>query len=144
MTPHHMTGGYDCFRTAIACLLDIEPATVPDYIGDQRLDMKPSERWECMRNWLRSTLECDIWLTAYPSEYPLESVLNAVGSVNPGMYYVVGGTGAYDDHVVIALDNKVVHDPSRIPLGLTRASDNGFWMVMVLVNAKHRKKEPLQ
>lgn len=137
MTPHKMIADNDCLRTCIASLLDLGPIAVPNFMEDSA---KPAaEVWSDVRRWLR-TQGKSLWVMAYPGEASLDEVLSSVASVNPDMYYIVGGFAGYSDHVVIALNDKVVHDPSRFSPGLTRASvaSDGakYWMVATLVTDK--------
>lgn len=126
----------DCLRTAIACLLDLAPIAVPHFLED---DTKSgADLWKHVDKWL-STQGLTTWFFAYPGEIPLDDVLTSVGAMNPDKYYIVGGHGYLNDHVVIACNDSVVHDPARLGSGLSGPSENGFWMIMTLAGDKVRK-----
>lgn len=133
MTPHKMIADNDCLRTVIASLLDLGPIAVPNFMENPN---KPTDEvWDHVRRWLK-TQGVSIWFMAYPGEVSLDEVLLSVASINPDMYYIVGGFAAYHDHVVIALNDKVIHDPSRFSPGLSGPTKSGFWMVATLVSDK--------
>jgi len=137
MTPFKMIADNDCLRTCIASLLDMGPVAVPNFMENP--DRETADVWDDVRRWLRSQGK-SLWMAAYPGELELEAVLQSVAAMNPDMYYIVGGFAAYHDHVVIALNDKVVHDPSRMSPGLTRAATGSdgsrYWYIATLVSDK--------
>lgn len=134
MTPHRMIANNDCLRTCIASLLDLGPIAVPNFMEDPNL---PTEQvWANVRRWL-ATQGMSIWFAAYDGSIPLHDVLTTVAYTNPDCYYIVGGHAAYSQHVVIALNDKIVHDPSRLSPGLTGPDKvNNMWMIAVLISDK--------
>lgn len=133
MTPHKMLAEAgqlgDCLRTAIACLLDLGPIAVPHFLEDNEPDGEVV--WQRVNDWL-ATQGFTTWFMAYPGDVSLDDVLRSVSSLNPGKYYIVGGRGYSSDHVVIACDGEIVHDPARLGSGLSGPGENGFWMILTL------------
>ena len=63
-------------------------------------------------------------------------VLTLMKAMNPGVYYMLSGesrTGC--NHVVIALDDEIVWDPSLDDSGIIGRCDDGFTWVEFLVPA---------
>jgi hypothetical protein len=127
----------DCLRTAIACLLEIGPVAVPHFTVDD--DVPTDQVWRNVDAWL-ATQGMTAWFAAYPGEVPLDQVLLSVASLNPDKYYIVGGRGYLSDHVVIALNDKIVHDPARLGGGLSGPNEQGFWMILTLASDKVVKR----
>lgn len=134
MTPHKMLAEDgqpgDCLRTAIACLLDLGPIAVPHFLADP----DTPDVWKHVDRWL-ATQGLTAWFSAYPGEASLDDVLASVAAVNPDKFYIVGGRGFMADHVVIALNDRVVHDPARLGAGLTGPGSDGFWMILTLASS---------
>jgi hypothetical protein len=113
MTPHlkliehdPAKGQYgDCYRTALACLLDLEPASVPHVMG-------VDDNWrETMRRWLS---ERGYWMVEIPViAGSLRAALKTFGALNPGTFYILcGQTASRVGHCVICEGDRVVHDPN--------------------------------
>lgn len=136
MTPHKMlsTGDEsgDCLRTAIACLLDLGPIAVPHFLADP--NTPGDDVWRHVDRWL-ATQGVTAWFFAYDGAISLGDVLASVGGMNPNKYYIVQGRGFMSDHVVIACNDKVVHDPARLGAGLSGPSENGYWLIMTLASS---------
>lgn len=122
----------DCLRTCIASLLELEPGLVPHFAADG--DPGPSS-WQRARDWL-APQGLAIWFTAFPGSASLDEVLTSVGAINPDTFYMVGGWGGYGDHIVIAVNDHIVHDPARGGGGLIRAGSNGYWLIASLSSNK--------
>ncbi|MBT2142704.1 MULTISPECIES: hypothetical protein [unclassified Rhodanobacter] len=124
----------DCFRTSIACLLDLEPAAVPHFgVSDFDASGRAAKHSQ--------TAEAEAWLAerglaqvhvAYGGE--LDDVLAAVGSLNPKAYYLLGGrsrTGV--NHAVIGCGNRIAWDPSLTDAGIVGpCSDGLFWVTFIV------------
>lgn len=127
----------DCLRTAIACLLEIGPIAVPHFTVD---DTVPTpDMWRNVDKWLASQ-GVTAWFSAYPGDVPLDMVLQSVASLNPDKFYIVGGRGYLADHVCIALNDAIVHDPAPLGAGLSGPNAQGFWMIMQLATSKVVKR----
>jgi len=124
----------DCHRTAIACLLDMEPEAVPhfglsDFDGSGRITKHTQ------------TAEADAWLAEqgfaqvhviYGGE--LENVLASLGAMNPKAFYLLGGrsrTGV--NHTVIGCGGRIAWDPSQTDSGIVGpCSDGYFWITFIV------------
>ena len=125
--PENGTWG-DCQRTVIACMLDMRPEDVPhlnrkvDYEGEQQ---------DHFRSWLADR---ELALVSFAFQLDPEDVLIFMSKFNPGVHYMLSGysrTGC--NHVVIALDDKIVHDPSLTDAGIVGRCDNDHTYVEFIV-----------
>ncbi len=118
----------DCYRTAIACLLDRAPAEVPHFYdhnvapgdGEQHRDA-----WLAEQGWFRVAI-------AFNSD--LVSLLRMMEALNPGTYYILSGfsrTGV--NHSVIGCGGEIVHDPSLTDAGIVGPCDDGFYWIELLL-----------
>ena len=136
MIKYNMIADRDCMRTCIASILELAPIAIPDF-----MDKNPDDPWPHVQRWLASQ-GLIAWFTPFDGSASLEQVLGSINNINPGVYYLIGGRGAYEDHMVVALGDKIVHDPSRLSPGLTGPASNGFWLVVTLVTATLRDHAP--
>ena len=125
----------DCLRTVIACLLEIEPQHVPHFVFD---GADGATVWRRCNAFLAmhglATLR-----VPFPGEYKIDDLLLHMKLINPGIYYILGHFNGNADHVVIGLDDHIVHDPGfgGIHLDLMQpASDSNLWDVYYLISEK--------
>lgn len=143
MTPHEQliqhdpkNGQYgDCFRTAIACLLDIEPESVPHFCenGGNAEDgaFKNADEWLRERHGL-----C---LAAVPmvGEIEVKDALKHAGFwLRDCHYLLVGQSKTGCNHNVICKNGKVVHDPAPTKPGIIGPCDDSFYWINFLVSLK--------
>lgn len=123
----------DCFRTVIACLLDLPRDEVPhDHAAEAAsYDLDKSEAYgsqlQRMNAWL-ATRESVFVTFAFPaSAISLQQLLDIQAHSYPGLSMAVAGqsrTGC--GHYVIACDGKITWDPSLTDAGIV-APDEGHW-----------------
>ncbi len=119
----------DCHRTAIACLLDLEPEAVPHY-GEQYFD-DPVLFNAAFEGWLKRV---GYRTVVVPYDCALDQLMASVGQQNGGAYYLLGGmsrTGV--NHTVICCGNEIAHDPSIDDAGIVGPCDDGYYWVTFLV-----------
>ena len=120
----------DCYRTVLACFLDMDPAEIPNFGEDE--------------DWLQTSADW-LWDKGY---YPVRLVfapdpgIESLGHKNidlmlalnnPGMYYMLAGNSAGGvGHVVICLDGEIVWDPSPAEVGILGPNDDGCYSVEFL------------
>lgn len=134
--PPHTYG--DCQRTVFACILDMEPEQIPNF-GEHYED---EESWNMAQDaWLKKMGLSMIRIWYQP---PLENLLATMKASNPGHYYLLSGVSARGTrHVVIALDDKIIHDTA---IGSTNPADGivapydteGLYCVEFIVPAFHK------
>lgn len=126
----------DCHRTAIACLLNLEPEQVPHF----GLNFDNGELFHHqVREWLASQGLCQVDSVFNAS---LDEVLLTQEALNPGVHYLLGGksrTGC--GHTVVACGGKIVWDPSLDDAGIIAPFDaDGLYWVTYLVPISMQKR----
>lgn len=138
----------DCHRTALACLVDLEPADVPHFAelswdfgrGTFVDDGETFNR--LVAEWLASaglSTVCVVY------GCPLEDVLRTQGLTNPGTYYLLGGQSRNGvNHTVVCLEDRIEWDPAIDGSGIVGPCDDGYYWVTYLVPlfTKVRQGEP--
>jgi hypothetical protein len=119
----------DCFRTALACLLDMNPEDVPHFLEG---GPEPEEFMRRHREWL---LEHGYSIFAIGFDAGLEDVMKTMKNVNPGLYYLISGQSVRGiNHVCIGLEDKIIHDPMPDGDGIKwPCKEDGYYWVEVLV-----------
>lgn len=112
----------DCWRTAIACLLDLSPEDVP------HAHTFTQEDWNGhpIKDWLRER-GLVIVNAQYLGETPLTDILRQSAEVYPGLNFMVSGRSPNANHVVIVRDGEIVWDPHPDEPGLVGPDDAGLW-----------------
>lgn len=125
----------DCWRSTIACLLDMHPSEVPHFVEgcwEDGLEVKRrTKAWLATRglSMVENAFDCD-----------LHDVLSSVGSINPGLHYLLGGNSRNGTgHSVVCCDDQIVWDPALDNSGIVAPMDDGYYWVTWLVPAILRK-----
>lgn len=119
----------DCFRTAVACVLCIEPATVP-HVCDGPDDGKANER---MQEFLKS-VGCRLIGVPFNGDCDLDHILLCGETFSAGLPWLLTGQSRNGtNHVVICQDNKIIHDTSIDQSGIVSPTTTGFWFVEWIV-----------
>jgi len=128
----------DCQRTCFACLLDMEPEDIPNF-GENYYNV---EAWEKqISEWLKTMNLTKIRIFFHG---PLQNVLTSMKSCNPGHYYLLGGVSARGtNHVVIGLDDAIIHDTAIFGDDLSQSivgpyPDTDLYDIEFLVHRGHR------
>ncbi len=126
----------DCFRTCIACILDLEPEDVPHFSATHF--GKPDEEygdltWADVRNWLFAR-NLDITTVGTPGDWSLQQILEVAGSwCGPEVCYLLFGKSRNNsDHVVVCQNANIIHDPSIDRSGIVGPSEDG-WSVAYFI-----------
>lgn len=132
MTPHlqrirhNPTGGTygDCYRTAIACLLDVDPEEVPHANG---ADYAPGQQDAELRAWL-APQKLNLVSFAY-AEPDLSTLLGSMAlCCGPDCNFILSGESTRGvDHSLIANASGVVHDVHPDQGGLIGPCGDGLW-----------------
>jgi len=125
----------DCFRTALACFLDMEKVEdVPHFFdGDPNLD----EGWAAVREWL---LCKGLFMLTVPFQGELAAIMECMKVQNPGIFYLISGYSGIDNHIVVAYEDRIIHDPCGKPAGnnsLVGPCTDGFYWIKFLLPRFH-------
>lgn len=122
----------DCFRAAIASLLDAERVEDVPHFFDGNPDL--DEGWAAVRKWLMETRGLHMVTVSFQGD--LEGVLEYMRFQNPGVYYLISGHSGVDNHVVVACGDKIIHDPAGKPPGkhslVGPCTDGYYWLKFLL------------
>lgn len=120
----------DCYRTAIACLLDLRPEEVPHLNEDTGAgDMADQDRK--MAAWLG---ERGLTVFSFPmGDAPIDTILTCLDSWNHGQRFMLTGTSTTGcNHVVICKDKAIEWNTSLTGAEIVGPCDDGFWWITVL------------
>lgn len=123
----------DCHRTALACLLDYEPAAVPHFAQEHWLDPDGIGFDRTVRRWLESQ-GYKLVSVAYTVE-SLEQLMGIMSLSAPEVFYLLGGTSRNGtNHTVIGCGGAIAHDPSLDDSGIVGPLlDMGVYLVQFLI-----------
>lgn len=132
MTPHKQfithdpeNGQFgDCFRTAIACILDTDPLFVP-HAG------KNGEA-----GWVEGCKEVDEWLKSRHNAYLVSFKWRATEieeALQTVQYHLMGGRSAIGGHYTVGYAGKMVHNPSKNPDAVFGPDEDGCYTVTFIV-----------
>lgn len=125
----------DCHRTALACLLDLDRDSVPNF----------GEHYDDTRAFLDAVdaflSEHDLAGVDVVFNSPLEAVLTHQSTVNPRAYYLLDGTSRTGvNHTVVGCGGEIVWDPSLDDAGIVGPCDDGyFWLTYLVPRSLVRK-----
>jgi hypothetical protein len=125
----------DCFRTALACIMDLEPEEVPHFFDGASYHGPPEVAWRRVGEWL-----CDRGLVLFTVPFnpaPVDGILEAISTQNPGVYFLFSGHSGVANHQVIAANGRIVHDPSSGKGGIIGPCDDGYYWVNLLLPRIH-------
>lgn len=123
----------DCFRTAIACVLDLPPEEVPHFYDN---DQTPEGGELLVREWFSARGLALITLVfdgKQDDDAELAAVLNAVGAQNPDTTFLISGRSKRGcNHTVVGRNAEIIWDPSPSETGLEGPCDDGFYWVQFI------------
>ena len=118
----------DCERTAIACLLNMDRDSVPHFADNFKTHEEVIHK---ERTWL---LEHGLAPFACPFRCELSELQDFMALNNPGLYYLLSGTSRTGcNHTVVALDDRIVWDPSLTDAGIVGPCDDGYYWIKLYV-----------
>lgn len=127
----------DCYRTAVACLLELPPEEVPHFYEEAVAD-DAEDKWDfnkAIPAWINSWLaERGIvrMMVTINGEAPM--VLHYCSLMSGGMPYLLSGINAAGaSHVIICQGSKMVWDPSPTEGGLAGPLRFGSYLFEALV-----------
>ena len=118
----------DCYRTAVACILDKHPSEVIHVFDLDDLSLQAKKMREHLEN-----LGLRILHTAYNFKTFKDAL--KIGEHNIGeMYWILSGVSARGvNHSIVCYKGKAIHDPHPSDDFLCGPCDDGFWHVEIIV-----------
>ena len=125
----------DCHRTAIACLLDMEPEQVP-HVGQLAFEAQrrgePYEWRVEVEKFLNEHgyTQADV---LFPGA-TIEDLFSFMEDRNPAVRYLLGGTSARGrHHTVVCVGGAFEWDPHPDSTFLVKPMEHGYWEVTFLL-----------
>jgi hypothetical protein len=126
----------DCVRACVATVLGVPAATMPNFNElTKREGLEGEKAYLAMQQQIRDFLRplgLSIFNSYCNGEWPLEKALDYFSGFSPGVPIIFHGQALSrpdEHHAVIALDGKIVHDPS----GAGIAGPCGEWWYMDVI-----------
>ena len=117
----------DCFRTTLACLLDLAPAEVPHFMDGAVSDatgVDAANAWLAKRRMM---------LICFPFDCGLDLLFATMAKLNPGVHYLLTGESRSGvNHCVVCRDDRIVWDPSLTDAGIVGPTSEGHYWINVL------------
>lgn len=128
----------DCFRTALACLLDMEVLSVPHFMNDPNEPIRTT--WKNVDNWLK---DFGFRLISLPFNSDYNELMDSMKDNYPGLVIKLSGKSIRgSNHTIIVKDGKMIHDPHPDNTGLNSPCDDGYyWMDFILPISIHGERE---
>lgn len=126
----------DCYRTCIACLLNVTPDVVPH----NHSWGKPGEQIELVNKFLIERYDLKmIGMPIIAIDGNLESIFNFVHYTLKDIRYILTGESKNGvNHSVICLNGEIIHDPSHNNSGIVGPCNDGyFWIEFLLPYSIH-------
>jgi hypothetical protein len=123
----------DCYRTCLACILDMDRDDVPHYVTT----MDPVEWAENVQPkydaWLAELGLQELAIPVHDAD--LEQILNfhKTRSVQATVAMLTGKSSSGCNHVVIVTNGQIVHDPSITESSIIGPCDDGFYWLTWLI-----------
>lgn len=130
----------DCFRTVLACLLDLDRDDVP-HLPDLSNKDAPREdiekAFDKVDEWLMTNYGLRRFMFLYPGESDVHEIIEGVGQMNPdARYLLVGKSRTGVNHVVICRNGEIEHDTSQTQAGIIGPADpDGYYWIEFLAPA---------
>lgn len=119
----------DCYRTAIACLLDLDRDDVPNWAEESKMDKDIF--WALQNKWLAEQ-RLAMFSVGFNFE-SLKAFQEYMQEYYPTLYYILDGTSKNGtNHSVIGLGGSIHWDPAIDNSGIIGPMDDGNFWVSVL------------
>ena len=124
----------DCVRTAIGCLLYMKPEDVPHFFDG---DPDPAQSWQQIADFLNAR---GYGYFIMPFDCEIEIVLAGMSAnARDCLYLLFGHSRNNAPHVVVCQNDKIIHDPSWVNVGVPYPSGEGFYYALMLIENRFRR-----
>lgn len=124
----------DCFRTALACLLDLHPEQVPHFMAD--FSQPEQGVWRAVDAWLMERYGLRRVSIPYKTD-DVDLIMTTLEQINPGLRYKLAGKSPRGvQHTVIVEGGKVLWDPHPEGGGIVGPGEDGLLWVDFLLPVK--------
>lgn len=122
----------DCYRTAIACLLNLAPEEVPHVYADPATTWRDGRRQ--MQNWLAERGLCSFVIAVKAENNDLQPLMEWMKDYNPTACFILMGTSKNGvNHSFAVRGGTVVPDHALDDSGIIApANDGHFWLELLI------------
>lgn len=127
----------DCYRACIASILGVAAREVPNFAVAGDWD----QMFVAARQWLQGR-GLGLFRTWCSAGWEKEKVLECFSRDNPAVPVILighsGKPGSRDNHAVVAMDGRIVHDPGRVGIDgpcLNSKDELGWWYLDIIAFA---------
>ncbi len=128
----------DCWRTCIACILNLEPWKVPHFYQNWLMGKFPEAPIENCRSWLKSQ-GYGLASMQFDGRDPIEELLANMAMLSPGVHYILDGSSARGiAHSIVCKDDELIWDPhpsNTMLAGPLKFGRNGIWQINLIIPA---------
>jgi len=124
----------DCFRTCLACLLNVPPEDVPHFLAEGN-----DAFWPAVTEWL-SHHKLSLFHVPFSGD-DLQGLFRSMQHLNPDLLYLLAGKSPRGvNHQVIAQGDRILHDPSTEGGGLVGpcVEDGMYWVGLLVPSFIHQ------
>jgi hypothetical protein len=131
----------DCYRACLATILGVPASTVPNFNElARRTGLVGEPSYLAMQDMVRTYLRplgLSVFGTYCNGEWPIEKALDYFSGHSPGVPVIFNGQSIHlpdESHAVIALDGRIVHDPSGAGIAGPVVCEGGskWWFMDVI------------
>ncbi len=124
----------DCFRTCLACLLDLHPSDVPHFVAENYSEKQTPEFRTRVDTWLRqnhrlSSIDCRYAVEEGDQQLFLDDLARVHGE---DLCYLLLGKGSNGPHYCIYRGNKLLWDPAWSNAGITAPINGHYWVTHLI------------
>lgn len=129
----------DCYRTCLACMLNMDRDHVPHYVTTMNPDDWASVVQPKYDAWLAMFGLQELAIPVHDAD--LDQILNfqKTRSAQPTVAMLTGRSASGCNHVVLVSDGEIVHDPSIVDSGIVGPCSDGFYWLTWLIPADKRQ-----
>ena len=130
----------DCFRTCIACVLNLDPEAIPHYYKQlwqgKDINVTPEVR-EATNNWLS---KYGVLFVETPLDATMEQLGTYLKHYYTNMYVIIGCNSKNGGHSVVMKNDDYMWDPSIDNSGCVGPMDDGYyWIGLILEDTRDTK-----
>jgi len=129
----------DCHRTAIAIMLDMDATDVPHFCDGNRPNNEVNAD---VAKFLDFHGFNELSIPIQTNH--IEDVFASMRALNPGIYFILGGTSRNGvHHSVVCDDNGIVCDPSLDDSGIVGPCSDGMFWLTYYVSARFVRNDTI-
>lgn len=115
----------DCVRACIASLLEMETEQLPNFFAQPEIGQYEMQRWLALRGLIAAVI-------ALPGEWSFDTMGEFMRTHYADTHYMLWCKSGDDDHSVICINARMVHNPAWYKCGIDGPHSSGVWIVWII------------